>query len=188
MPIRVREADRGITRREVLRRWVSRETPKEGYPEADQSGWDAERLADRLESVYDEPAEPALRGAPDWTALRVEGAELGKFAAFPACGWDALSGHGTIGDAVDRLRNEDLREEFPGATGKIDAFRSAYPDREFGALLARQYDDDWPPILLEGNHRTCAANWASREGVAVELEVHLGYERPVEDLPLVGLG
>jgi hypothetical protein len=166
-----------------LRRWVSRETTKSSYPDADPGGWSTERLIRELEASYDEPADAATRGSPTWTSVTVEGDEVGKLGAFPACGWDELSNSGTIGDVVDRLRTEDLGDEFPEAIRKVSEFRRTYPEQDFGALVARHLDDwppilrhldDWPPILVEGNHRACAAHWASREGKHVELEVHSG--------------
>ncbi|WP_348606739.1 hypothetical protein [Halobaculum rarum] len=52
------------------------------------------------------------------------------------------------------------------------------------ALVARQFDEEWPPALLEGNHRACAAHRAAREGSSVEVTVHLGHETTIEDLPI----
>lgn len=182
--LQVTDGDPGITETAVFRRWVRRETRKDAYPDADPDGWDGRRLQRELEETYDEPAAPASRGSPEWTSLTVPGRELGSFDAFPACGWDALSNDGTIGDAVDRLQGEDLAEEFPDATRTVEWFRDQYPEGAFGALVVRQYDEAWPPVVLEGNHRACGAHWASREGASVSLEVHLGHERPLPELPV----
>jgi hypothetical protein len=184
-PIRY-ESTESLTQAETLRRWVEREREKEEYPDADPSGWSNERLVHELEETYDEPAGAATRGTPTWTAVTLDGAEVGGLDAFPACGWDALSGDGQIADAVDRLRSESLSEAFPDATDAIAWFRSAYRDeRSFGGLVARQFDGEWPPVLLEGNHRACAAGWLAREGHHVSVTVHLGHEQPLAALPLV---
>jgi hypothetical protein len=175
--------DLTLTESAVFRRWVRRERRKSEYPDADPDEWDVDRLRDELEATVDEPAEPASRGSPTWTTVVVDGGEVGEFDAFPACGWDTLTNDGTIADAVDRLVDEDLSESYPDLTESVAAFREGYPEADYGALVARQFDDEWPPILLEGNHRSCAAHLAAREGSHVELEVHLGHERPFDDLP-----
>lgn len=173
-----------LSQEEVFRRWILREVPKEQYPDADPSDWDTTHLLHELEESYEEPAEAAARGSPNWFSITVDGAEIGKFDAFPACGWDELSENGTIRKVVDRLQSENIKDEFPKAVSKISEFKRMYPEQDFGAIVARQYDGDWPPILLEGNHRACAAHWASRQGVSVELTVHIGTKQQLSEYPL----
>ncbi|MFB6198826.1 MAG: hypothetical protein ABEI52_11250 [Halobacteriaceae archaeon] len=174
-----------IDQDEVLRRWITRETPKGEYPDADPSNWDGERLIDELAETYDEPVEPATRGDPTWTSIAVYGSEVGKFNAYPGCGWDALSNDGTIGNAVDRLQREDLADDFPDATSTISTFKELYPGANLGAIVARQFDDEWPPVLLEGNHRATAAHWVAQEGASVTLEIHLAHEKSFEEMELM---
>lgn len=179
-----RMADGELSQEDVFRSWVLRETRKDHYPDADPDEWENNRLIRELEDSFDEPAEAAARGSPDWFSVTVDGRNIGKFDAFPACGWDELSNDGTIGDAVDRLQAESLEDEFPKAVSKISEFKDLYPEHEFGGIVARHYDGEWPPVLLEGNHRACAAHWAARRGDDVEIEVHLGVVQELSGLPL----
>lgn len=134
--ISVTDVDGTVTEAAALRRWVRRETRKAEHSDADPADWERERPVEALESSHEGPAEAAVHGEPTWLAVSVDGTELGAFDVFPGCGWDAL--------------RTDAGDEFPEAAESVRTFRSAYPDRGFGALVARQYGDDWPPVLLEG--------------------------------------
>jgi hypothetical protein len=184
-----------VTEERVLRAWVRREARKSAYPGADPTDWDRDRLLTALSETYDEPAATAVEEASTWTALRLSGSAVGDLAPFPGSGWTALADDGRIAAAVDRLQSEDLAAEFPDATASIDWFRTALPEREFGGLVALARAGEWPPILLEGNHRACAANWLAREAETeaededdrsdpLTLTVHLAHGRPLAALPL----
>lgn len=178
-----RSIDGGFSETTALRRWVSREAEKDEYPAVDPSVWDRDRLVRELESTFDEPVPAATRDSPTWLSITLDAEEVGKLDPFPGPGWSALSKDGTVSDAVERLRSRDLTEEFPRATAKIDEFRTEPPAGGFGALLARQ-DGEWPPVLLDGNHRACAVHWLSREGDSNVVTVHLAVEDSPETLPL----
>lgn len=169
----------------VLRAWVRREARKPDYPAPDGEleGLDHETLVATLEETYDEPAEAATAGDPTWLTLEVSGTALGDLRVFPACGWDELAADGTVRDAVSGLQ-ERGPTAFPDATAAVRTFRSQLPGASLGALVAREVDGEWPPVLLEGNHRACAAHWAAREGEACSLPVHLAITRPRSALPV----
>ncbi|MXR20425.1 hypothetical protein [Halobacterium bonnevillei] len=168
---------------EVLRQWIRREAEKEGYPNTDPSGWDNERLVSELRTTYDEPVQYATFRAPEWTTLVVSGFELGKFDPYPSIGCNWLTGGKTLAGAIERLQARALDEDFPDFVAKISSLRHQYPDHAFGAVVVRQYDEFWPPVVLDGNHRAWAAILAARDGLGVELEVHVGHESPLNDLP-----
>lgn len=178
------EFNREIPQERILRDWVKREEQKEIYPDATFDEWGRSRLVSELEQTYDEPAEAAVRESPSWASIEVSGHEVGKFDAFPACGWDKISNNGTISDVIDNLQSEQAQSEFLTATKKISKFKRLLPNNNLGAIVARQFNKEWPPVILEGNHRACAAHWLAREEVSVQLRVHLGYNLSVENLPI----
>ncbi|NHX34945.1 MULTISPECIES: hypothetical protein [Halolamina] len=159
----------------VLREWIEREARKEQYPDADPTDWDRERLRRELTDTYGEPAEPVVDGRLDWRAVELTGGELGELGTFPEPAWDHLAGDGTVAGAVTRLDDPVVVDDFPDAAEKI-AWFAEHADEEFGAAVAWQQTDEWPPVLLDGNHRACGAHRAAREGEGVTLELHLGYE------------
>jgi hypothetical protein len=167
---------------EVLRQWIRREAQKEAYPAADPSDWERERLVAELEKTYDEPIRYATFRAPAWTTLVVSGSELGKFDPYPSIGCNWVAGGGTLAGAVDRLQAGDLDDDAADFVAKVSAFRRQLPKHRFGVIVVRQYDEFWPPVTLDGNHRACAAILAAREGLDVEIEVHVGHESSLDDL------
>lgn len=182
-PIRYRRKQTRIDSADVLRQWVLREAQKEASPAANPSDWDEQRLRSELGTTYDEPVQYATFRTPAWTTLVVSGAELGKFDPYPSIGCNWLTGGGTLARGIDRLQAGDFDEDLPDFVEKISALRRQYPDHPFGAVVVRQYDEFWPPVMLDGNHRSWAAILAAREGVDVSLEVHVGHESPLDDLP-----
>lgn len=182
-PIRYRRKQTRLERTTVLRQWILREAEKEAYPAVDPSGWAGERLVSELETTYDEPVQYATFRAPAWTTLVVSGSELGKFDPYPSIGCNWLTGGETLAGAVDRLQAGAFDGEVPEFVETVSTFRRQYPDHEFGAVVVRQYEECWPPVTLDGNHRAWAAILAAREGLDVELPVHLGHESPLDDLP-----
>lgn len=182
--IRYRDVEGPVSEAAVLRAWIARETRKPGYRTVDPATVPDEWVGTVLAAEFDEPVDAAMRGDPTWYVLTVDGAAMGEFAAFPASGWDTLSKEGTIGDAVDRLVGEDLEDAYPDAIESIREFRGLYPEQSFGGVLARQFDDGWPPVMLDGNHRACAVHWLAREGIEVEVDVYLGVVDPWSTLPL----
>lgn len=166
---------RSIDAETVLRDWVEREARKAAYPDADAGGWDGEQLLTALTDTYEEPAEPVADETLDWRAVELTGAELGELGVFPEPAWDRLSGDGTVSGAADRIEKPSVVVDFPAAAEKI-AWFAAHPEREFGAAVAWQRDSEWPPVLLDGNHRACGTHRASKTGTAVSLTVHLGAE------------
>jgi len=165
-----------ITIEEVLREWVEREARNDEYPDADSSGWDHERLVAELGDTYKEPVDPVDDPALDWKAVQLDGEEVGELGTFPEPAWDRLSGDSTVSGAVERLRDPAVAEQFPGATKKIEWFTEHIESRAFDAAVLWQRDGKWPPVLLDGNHRACAAHWTAREGAEPTVTVHLGYE------------
>lgn len=182
--IQYRQNDATLALTDVLREWVLREAQKTDYPDADPSDWDKERLISELKTTYDEPVQYATFRAPAWTTLTVSGSELGKFDPYPSIGCNWVTGGKTLAGAIDRMQTGDLREESPELGEQILTFRRQFPDLEPGAVVVRQYTECWPPVTLDGNHRAWAANLAAREGLDVELTVHLGHETPLDHLPL----
>jgi len=168
---------------EVFRQWILREAQKEEYPDADPSGWDKERLVSKLGTTYDEPVQYATFRAPQWTTLVVRGSELGKFDPYPSIGCNWMTGGETLAGAIDRMQAGEFDVDFPEFVEKISSMRHQYPDHTFGAAVVRQYDEFWPPVMLDGNHRAWAAILAVRDGLDVEIEVHVGHESPLDDLP-----
>jgi len=168
---------------EVLRQWILREAEKEEYPGANPSGWDKERLVSELRTTYDEPVQYATFRAPEWTKLFVRGSELGKFDPYPSIGCNWMTGGKTLAGAIDRMQTGEFDEDLPNFVEKISTLRHRFPDHTFGAVVVRQYDEFWPPVMLDGNHRTWAAILAARDGLDVELEVHVGHESSLDDLP-----
>lgn len=168
----------------VLREWVLRETRKAEYPDADPDEWDEKRLVSELRATYDEPVQYATFRAPEWTTLVVSGSELGKFAPYPSIGCNWLTGGKTLDGAIDRMQTGDLVDDCPDFIEKISTFRRQYPDHKFGAVVVRQYKEFWPPVTLDGNHRAWAAILAAREGLDVDLRIHIGHETPLNKLPL----
>jgi hypothetical protein len=168
----------------VLRDWVCREARKAAYPAADPGEWDEQRLISDLRTTYEEPVQYATFRAPAWTELIVSGSEIGKFDPYPSidCNW--LTGGTTLAGAIDRMQTGDLSDAAPDFIEKVSMFRQQYPDHEFGAVVVRQYEESWPPVVLDGNHRAWAAILAAREGLDVELSVHVGHETPLDKLPL----
>lgn len=166
---------RSVDAETVLREWVEREARKAEYPEADTGGWDRERLLSALTDTYEEPAEPVAGETLDWRAVELTGAELGELGTFPEPAWDRLSGDGTVSGAVDRTEESSVVADFPDAAEKI-AWFAEHAEQEFGAAVVWHRDGEWPPVLLDGNHRACGVHRASRTGAAVSLTVHLGYE------------
>ena len=161
----------------VLREWVEREARKDEYPDADPSGWSRERLLRELTATYEEPAEPVVDDDLDWYAVELAGEELGELGTFPGSGWAWLSGDGTVAGAVERLDDPAVAADCPDAAETVDWF-AAHADRKFGAAVAWQRDDEWPPRLLDGNHRACGFHRAARDGNPVSLTVHLGVSSP----------
>lgn len=168
---------------EVLRQWILREAQKEEYPDTNPSGWDKERLVSELRTMYDEPVQYATFRPPEWTTLVVRGSELGKFDPYPSIGCNWMTGGKTLAGAIDRMQAGEFDEELPDFVEKISTFRHQYPDHAFGAVVVRQCDEFWPPVMLDGNHRALAAILAARDGLGVELKVHVGHESPLDDLP-----
>lgn len=158
----------------VLREWVEREARKDAYPDADPADWDRDRLLQELTDTYEEPAEPVVDGL-EWYAVELDGDEAGALGTFPGSGWEWLSEDGTVAGAVERLDDESVAREVPDAAEHVDWF-AAHPDCEFGAAVAYQRDDEWPPRLLDGNHRACGTYRAARRGEDASLTVHLGVE------------
>lgn len=181
--IRYRQKRTQLDITEVLRQWILREAQKEEYPAADISGWDRERLVSELKLTYDEPVQYATFGAPEWTTFIASGSELGKFDPYPSIGCNWLTGGKTLAGAVDRLQAGEFDDEFPVFVEDILILRRQFPDHGFGAIIVRQYEEFWPPVTLDGNHRAWAAILAARDGLDVELEVHVGHESPLEDIP-----
>ncbi|WP_049981179.1 hypothetical protein [Halolamina rubra] len=159
----------------VLREWVEREARKEGYPDADPTDWDRERLRRELTDTYEEPAEPAVDDGRHWRAVELTGDEAGELGTFPEPAWDHLSGDGTVAGAVERLDDPSVVDDFPDAADKISWF-AEHADEEFGAAVAWQRNEEWPPVLLDGNHRACGFHHAARAGEELSLTVHLGIE------------
>ena len=169
--------------REVLRQWIRRESQKDEYPAVEPSGWDRDRLVAKLETTYDEPVQYATFRTPDWAAFTVRGSELGKFDPYPSIGWNWLTGGKTLAGAVDRLQAGELEDECPGIVEKVSTLRHQHPDCRFGPIIVRQYEECWPPVALDGNHRALAAILAARDGLEVAVEVHLGHESSLNGLP-----
>jgi hypothetical protein len=182
-PIRYRRNRASIDVTEVLRQWVLREAEKQEYPAADPSGWDTERLVTELGTTYDEPVQYATFRTPRWTTVAVSGSELGKFDPYPSIGCHWLTGGKTLAGAIDRIQAGELAEECPEFADTISKFRQEFPDHRFGPIVVRHCEEFWPPVTLDGNHRAWAAILAARDGLDVELEVHVGYETPMADLP-----
>jgi hypothetical protein len=156
----------------VLREWVDREARKDAYPDADPAGWDRERLLQDLTETYEEPAEPVVDGL-EWYVVELDGDEVGELGTFPGSGWEWLSEDGTVAGAVERLDDQSIAAAAPDAAEKV-AWFAEHPAREFGAAVAWQRDGEWPPRLLDGNHRACGSYRAARDGEDVSLTVHLG--------------
>lgn len=167
----------------VLREWILREAQRAEYPNVDPSGWDKERLVFELGTTYDEPVQYATFRAPEWSTLVISGSELGKFDPYPSIGCNWLTGGKTLAGAIDRMQAGDLDEDCPDFVQKILTLRQQYPDHELGAVVVRQYEEFWPPVTLDGNHRAWAAILAAREGLNVGLKVHVGHETPLDNLP-----
>ena len=161
----------------VLREWIRREARKDEYPDADPADWERERLLHELTDSYEEPAEPVVDDALDWYAVELDGEELGGIGTFPEPAWDLLSGDGTVAGAVEQLDDPAVVDDFPGAAEKVDWFAD-HAAESFGAAVAWQRDDEWPPRLLDGNHRACGFHRAARDGNPVSLTVHLGVSSP----------
>jgi len=94
-----------------------------------------------------------------------------------------MTGGETLAGAIDRMQAGEFDVDFPEFVEKISSMRHQYPDHTFGAAVVRQYDEFWPPVMLDGNHRAWAAILAVRDGLDVEIEVHVGHESPLDDLP-----
>ncbi|MFB6269835.1 MAG: hypothetical protein ABEH83_07815 [Halobacterium sp.] len=169
--------------REVLRQWIRREAQKEEYPNANPAGWEKERLVAELRTTYDEPVQYATFREAEWTTLVVSGSELGKFDPYPSIGCNWLTGGETLRGTIDKLQAGEFDEELPDFVENISTLRHQYPDHALGAVVVRQYDEFWPPVMLDGNHRTWAAILAARDDSDVELEVHVGHESPLDALP-----
>jgi hypothetical protein len=182
--IRYRQMCATLDLKAVLREWVGREAEKAEYPDADPEEWDEQRLISNLKTTYKEPVQYATFRAPAWTKIVVEGSEIGKFDPYPSidCNW--LTGGQTLAGAIDRMQTEDLSGAAPEFVERVSACRQQYPDHTFGAVVVRQYEEFWPPVTLDGNHRAWAAILAAREGLDVELTVHLGHEMPLNKLPV----
>lgn len=168
---------------EVLRQWIIRESQKEEYPSGNPSGWDKQRLVSELKTTYGEPVQYATFRAAEWTSLVVSGSELGKFDPYPSIGCNWITGGNTLAGGIDRLQEGMFEEDLQNFCEKISTFRHQYSDHPFGAVVVRQYDEFWPPVMLDGNHRAWAAILAARDGLDVELEIQIGHESPLEDLP-----
>jgi hypothetical protein len=168
----------------VLREWVLREARKAEYPDADPEEWDEQRLSSELKTTYEEPVQYATFRAPAWTKIVVNGSEVEKFDPHPSIGCNWLTGGKTLAGAIDRMQTEDLSGDVPEFVEKISTFRQQYPDHAFGAVVVRQFEECWPPVTLDGNHRAWAAILAAREGLDVELTVHFGHETPLDKLPV----
>ncbi|TKX83967.1 hypothetical protein EXE43_21440 [Halorubrum sp. SS5] len=147
-------------------------------------GWDERRLVSELETTYEEPVQYATFGETTWSEIAVSGSTIGQSDPYPSIGCNWLTGGGTLAGAVERIQTEDLSDDAPNFVEKVSAFRQQCPDHEFGAVVVRQYDESWPPVTLDGNHRAWGAIWAASEGLDVELTVHLGHETPLDELPL----
>ncbi|MFC4405847.1 hypothetical protein [Haloarchaeobius iranensis] len=113
----------------------------------------------------------------------MSGSELGKFDPYPSIGCNWLTGGRTLAGAVDRLQAGAFDDELPDFVEKISTLRRQFPDHGFGPVIVRQYEECWPPVTLDGNHRAWAAILAARDGLDVELDVHVGHESPLEELP-----
>ena len=159
----------------VLREWVEREARKAEYPDADPADWGRERLQAELTERYEEPAEPVVADRLDWYKVDLTGDELGNLGTFPEPAWDHLASDGTVAGAVERLDDPTVAEDFPDAAAKIEEF-AAHADGELGAAVAWQRDEEWPPRLLDGNHRACGVHRAAQDGESVGFTVHLGVE------------
>lgn len=159
----------------VLRDWIKREARKDAYPDADPADWERERLLRELTDTYEEPAEPVVDDRLHWRAVELTGDELGRLGTFPEPAWDHLSGDGTVAGAVERLDDPSVVDDFPDAAAKITWF-AAHNHEAFGAAVAWQRDGEWPPRLLDGNHRACGLHRAAEQGETVSLTVHLGVE------------
>lgn len=168
----------------VLREWVLREAEKTEYPDAEPDEWGKERLVSELKTTYEEPVQYATFRAPSWSGFVVSGSEFGKFDPYPSIGWNWLTGGETLAGAIDRLQSEDLFGDVPEFVETVSTFRRRYPDHEFGAVVVRQYEEFWPPVMLDGNGRAAAAVLAARDGLDVELSVHFGHETPLGNLPM----
>lgn len=168
----------------VLREWVHREARKTEYPDADPMEWDGQRLTSELKTTYEEPVQYATVRTSAWTELVVSGSEIGKFDPYPSIGCNWLTGGTTLAGAIERMETEDLSEAAPEFVEKVSTFRQQCPDHEFGAVVVRQFDETWPPVTLDGNHRAWAAIVAARDGLDVEVSVHLGHETSLDELPL----
>ena len=168
------ERGEAISVETVLREWVDREARKDAYPDADPAGWDRERLLRELIETYEEPAEPVVDGR-EWYTVEFDGDEVGELGTFPGSGWEWLAEDGTVASAVERLDDESVAGEVPDAAEKV-AWFAEHPGREFGAAVAWQPDGEWPPRLLDGNHRACGTYRAARSGEDASLTVHLGVE------------
>jgi len=94
-----------------------------------------------------------------------------------------MTGGKTLASAIDRMQAGEFDEDLPNFVEKISTLRHQFRDHTFGAVVVRQYDEFWPPVMLDGNHRTWAAILAARDGLDVELEVHVGHESSLDDLP-----
>ena len=161
-----------------------REARKPGYPDADPDQWDKQRLVSERRTTYDEPVQYATVRQPAWTTLLVSGSELGKLDPYPSIGWNWMTGGEPLSGAIDRLQAGDLVEECPGSIETVASFRRQYPDHTVGAIVVRHYEECWPPVTLDGNHRALAALVAAREHVDVELTAHIGHEQSIDELPL----
>ncbi len=151
----------------VLHEWVEREARKDEYPDADPAGWERERLRRALTDSYEEPADPVGEERLDWRAIKLTGAELGELGPFPGSGWEWLSAGGSIADAVTRLDDPAVAAECPDAAEQV-AWVAEHADREFGSAVALEREGEWPPVLLDGNHRACGLHRASRAGATVD--------------------
>lgn len=182
--IRYRRMHRTLDLETVLREWVRREARKTEYPDADPTEWEEQRLTSELETTYEEPVQYATVRTPAWTELVVSGSEIEKFDPYPSIGCNWLTGGTTLAGAIERMESEGLSEAAPKFVEKVSKLRQQYPDHEFGAVVVRQFDETWPPVTLDGNHRAWAAIVAARDGLDVEVSVHLGHETPLDELPL----
>ncbi len=169
---------------EVFRQWIRREARKDQYPDADPSDWERTRLIEALGETYEEPIRYATVRSPAWTSLVVSGSAVGNFDPYPSIGCNALTNQGRLAEAIDRLRTADRSTDFPDAVATVRRFRRMLPEHDLGAIVVRHFDECWPPVTLDGNHRAWAAILASRDGIDVELTVHFAHERPLEELPI----
>lgn len=181
-PIRYRRELGPIDATAVFRAWVRREAAKPAYPDANPAEWERNRLVTELETTYEEPVGYATVREPAWTTLVVSGSELGRFDPYPSIGCNWVAGGGTLTGAIDRLQAGELADG-PDFVRKIATFRRQYPDHALGAVVVRQFDECWPPVTLDGNHRALAAILAAREGLDVALTLHVAHESPLTALP-----